>query len=256
MAKRKDLEVRMRSLEWFHSERVLPGLWLILRLGGRAFGRFKTARFEKPFDPRVRDLMCGTARALLTDFNGLYAYTMSDEVSLLLPREWDLFGRGVEKIVSISAGLASAAFTRTYGEPAHFDSRVWLGVDEEAVIDYFRWRQADAARNALHSWCYWILRKSDVSTAEAVRRLDRSTASSKRELLTRHGVPFDQVPAWQRRGVGIYWQAYEKAGYDPIAQRPVVARRRRLAVNMDLPINEAYDALLFDILRAAEIPAS
>lgn len=32
MAKRNDLEVRMRSLEWFYCERVLPGLWLIVRL--------------------------------------------------------------------------------------------------------------------------------------------------------------------------------------------------------------------------------
>ncbi len=59
MAKPKELEVRMRSLEWFHRERVLPGLWLIVRLDGRAFGRFTATRFEKPFDPRVRDLMCG-----------------------------------------------------------------------------------------------------------------------------------------------------------------------------------------------------
>jgi tRNA(His) 5'-end guanylyltransferase len=145
MTKRKDLEARMRSLEWFHRDRVLPGLWLIVRLDGRAFGRFTATRFEKPFDPRVRNLMCGTARALLIDFNGLYAYTMSDEISLLLPRDRDLFGRVVEKIVSISAGFASATFTQACGEPAHFDSRVWLGVDEEEVIDYFRWRQADAA---------------------------------------------------------------------------------------------------------------
>ncbi len=104
VAARNDLESRMRSLEWFHHERVLPGLWLILRLDGRGFGRFTAARFEKPFGARMCDPMCGAARALLTDFQGLYAYTMSDEISLLLPREWDLFGRFVEKIVSISAG--------------------------------------------------------------------------------------------------------------------------------------------------------
>jgi tRNA(His) 5'-end guanylyltransferase len=256
MTKRKDFEARMRSLEWFHRERVLPGLWLIVRLDGRAFGHFTAARFGKPFDPRLRDLICGTARALLLDFQGLYAYTMSDEISLLLPREWDLFGRVVEKVVSISAGVASAAFTQACGEPAHFDSRVCLGVNEEAVIDYFRWRQADAARNALHSWCYWTLRKSGVSTADAVRQLDRSTVSFKTKLLSRHGITFDQVPAWQRRGVGIYWEDYKKEGYDPVAQRAVIARRRRLKVNMDLPIDEAYDALLRHILRPAPPSAS
>ncbi len=252
MTKRNDLEWRMRSLEWYHDERVLPGLWLILRLDGRAFGRFTAARFEKPFDARMRDLMCGAARALLTDFQGLYAYTMSDEISLLLPREWDLFGRVVEKIVSISAGLASAAFTRACGEPAHFDSRVWLGVDERAVMDYFRWRQADAERNALHSWCYWTLRKSGVTAAEAVRQLDRSAKSFKTALLSRHGVAFDNVVAWQRRGVGIYWESYEKEGFDPIARKAVFASRRRLTANMDLPANEDYDALVRQILTDGE----
>ncbi len=256
MAKRKDFEARMRSLEWFHRERVLPGIWLIVRLDGRAFGRFTASRFKKPFDPRMRDLMCGTARALLIDFNGLYAYTMSDEVSLLLPQEWNLFGRVVEKVVSISAGLASAVFTQACGEPAHFDSRVWLGVDEETVIDYFRWRQADAVRNALHSWCYWTLRKSGVSTADATHQLDRSTADAQCKLLTRHGITFDKLPTWQRRGVGIYWHAHEKEGYDPRAQRSVVASRRRPAVDMELPIGEDYDALLFHVLRAAAKPAS
>ena len=124
-------------------------------------------------------------------------------------------------------------------------------MNEEAVIDYFRWRQAEAARNASHSWCYWTLRKSGVGVAEAVRQLDRSTVSIKRELLSRHGVTLDDVPTWQRRGVGICWETYEKEGYNPIAQGAVFARRRRVTVNMDLPVNEAYDALLCRILQTA-----
>jgi tRNA(His) 5'-end guanylyltransferase len=162
----------------------------------------------------------------------------------------------VEKVISVSAGLASAAFTQACGEPAHFDGRIWLGVNEDEVIDYFHWRQADAARNALHSWCYWTLRKSGVSTADAVRQLDRSTVTVKSKLLSRHGVTFDNVPGWQRRGVGIYWETYEKEGYDPIAQRPVLARRRRLTANMELPIDEAYGALLRQVLHAAGKSAS
>jgi len=115
--KRKDLEARMRSLEWFHRERVLPGLWVIVRLDGRAFGRFTAAPFEKPFDPRVCDLMCDTARALLIDFQGLYAYTMSDEISLLLPPEWGLFARVAEKIISISALPAPPLLTPVASPP-------------------------------------------------------------------------------------------------------------------------------------------
>src|SRR5207249_1656476 len=67
------------------------------------------------------------------------------------------FDRKLEKVVSLSAGIASAAFTQACGVPVHFDSRVWLGADAALVVDYFRWRQADAARCALHGWCYWTL---------------------------------------------------------------------------------------------------
>ncbi len=104
--------------------------------------------------------MVGTAQALLTELGAVYAYTESDEISLLLDPGFDLFGRSVEKLVSISAGIASAAFTQATGEPAHFDSRLWLGTTVADVIDYFSWRQADAARCALNGWCYWTLRKA------------------------------------------------------------------------------------------------
>ena len=55
MIKRNDLKAGMRSLEWFHGARVLPGLWLVIPLDGRAFGRFTATRFEKPFDRRMCD---------------------------------------------------------------------------------------------------------------------------------------------------------------------------------------------------------
>jgi tRNA(His) 5'-end guanylyltransferase len=67
---------------------------------------------------------------------------------------------GREKLVSISAGLASAAFTHASGEVVCFDSRVWVGAGTEDVADYFAWRQADAAQCALNGWCYWTLRNS------------------------------------------------------------------------------------------------
>jgi tRNA(His) guanylyltransferase len=71
--------------------------------------------------------MRAAASALVEELGGLAAYTESDEISVLLHRDWDLFGREVEKLVSVSAGIASAAFTLTAGLAGHFDSRVWLG---------------------------------------------------------------------------------------------------------------------------------
>src|SRR5947209_2064278 len=119
--KHDDIEERMRALEYFHSLRILPGVWPVIRVDGRGFTRLTASRFEKPFDLKFRDRMVETARALLEELQGRYAYTESDEISVLLPPEWDLFDREVEKAVSVSAGIASAAFTHALGEAAHFD---------------------------------------------------------------------------------------------------------------------------------------
>jgi tRNA(His) 5'-end guanylyltransferase len=155
---RKDIEARMRELEYFRRLQLVPGAWTVLRLDGRGFTRFTAARFDKPFDVRLRDLMTAAARSVMEDFQGLYAVTHSDEISIVFPPKWEMFDRRLEKLVSISAGLASAAFTQACGETAHFDSRAWLDVSEQNVVEYFRWRQEEAARCALHGWCYWTLR--------------------------------------------------------------------------------------------------
>lgn len=109
--KKPSLEKRMRALEYFHDLRLLPRAWPVVRVDGRSFSRFTDTRFEKPYDETFRDLMLATAKTLLEELHGIYAYTQSDEISVLFPPTWDLFDREVEKIVSVSAGIASAAFT-------------------------------------------------------------------------------------------------------------------------------------------------
>ncbi len=119
-----EFEKKMRALEYFHGVRLLPGVWAVVRVDGHSFSRFTSARFEKPFDERFHDLMVQTTKLLLEQIGGIYAYTESDEISLLLPPSWDLFDREHEKVVSLSAGVASSAFSLACGAPAHFDSQV------------------------------------------------------------------------------------------------------------------------------------
>ena len=189
-----EFEARMRAFEYFHNLRILPDAWVVLRVDGRGFSRFTEARFEKPFDERFHAMMVATASALLEQVQGAYAYTESDEISVLLRRDWDQFDRSLEKAVSISAGIASSAFTLACGEAAHFDSRVWVAPSAEHVVDYFRWRQSDATRCALNGWCYWTLRKEGKSVRETTRLLDRMKVSEKNELLFARGVNFNDLP--------------------------------------------------------------
>ncbi|MBA2396385.1 MAG: hypothetical protein H0V70_26970 [Ktedonobacteraceae bacterium] len=149
-----DFEKRMRAHEYFHALRCLPGAWVVLCLDGHGFTYFTSIVFEKPIDQHFRDWMRETSRVLLEKLHGIYAYTESDEISILFRPDWDLFDREVEKIVSLSASIASATFTFACKQIVHFDSRIWIGVDKEQVIDYFRWCQEDASRCALNGWCH------------------------------------------------------------------------------------------------------
>ncbi|GAA4601466.1 tRNA(His) 5'-end guanylyltransferase [Actinoplanes octamycinicus] len=237
-------EAGQRAREYFHRLTVLPGAWTVLRLDGRGFSRFTEEHFGKPFDERFAGHMVSTAETLLGELGGRYAYTESDEISVLLDPGSGLFGRGVEKLVSVSAGLASAAFSLAVGKPAHFDSRVWLGTGVGDVADYFSWRQADAARCALNGWCYWTLRKAGKSRREATRELDGASTADKNELLFRHGINFNEVPAWQRRGVGLWWERVPHTGHDPVRDMAVTTERRRLRVERELPMKDGYRELI------------
>lgn len=241
-------ERKMRSLEYFHSLRLLPDAWVVIRVDGRGFSRFTESRFEKPFDLEFHQAMVQTASALLEGLHGIYAYTESDEISVLFLPSWDLFDRSLEKVVSISASIASATFTHIYASVVNFDSRVWLGVNESQVVDYFRWRQADATRCALNGWCYWTLRKAGESARSATAILDGKSVAFKNELLFQHGINFNELPTWQRRGTGLYWENYEKQGYNPVQGKEVVTKRRRVKVDEELPMKEGYETFISRLL--------
>ena len=34
-------------------------------------------------------------------------------------------------------------------------------------------------------------------------------------------INFNDLPLWQRRGIGLYWQSYQKTGTNPLTQEAV-----------------------------------
>jgi tRNA(His) 5'-end guanylyltransferase len=118
-------------------------------------------------------------------------------------------------------------------------------------VDYFRWRSEDAHRNALNGHCYWTLRRQGKSVAEATQHLERLSVADKNELLFRNGVNFNDLPHWQKRGVGLYWETYDKQGFNPLTGEPAVALRRRIRVELDLPMKDQYGAFIEEILHVS-----
>ncbi len=246
-----DLDNKMRVFETAADLCVLPGMFMVARLDGRSFTRLTkdVCQFEAPFDERFRDLMVSTTESIMNcGFRVLYAYTQSDEISLLFDPEEQLFGRKLRKYDSILAGEASAEFSLKLGRPACFDCRISQLPTSELVVDYFRWRNEDAARNALSAWCYWTLRKDGQNEQQATKSLLGLSVSQKNELLFQSGINFNDLPNWQKRGVGFYWEEYDQPAMNPITKEKVTARRRRLHTDFDLPMQDDYSQFVRSIV--------
>jgi tRNA(His) guanylyltransferase len=246
-----ELDTRMRVFETTHDHCVLPGLWMVARIDGRGFTRLtrEVHRFDAPYDERFRDLMVTTTSHLMNcGFRTVYGYTQSDEISLLLDRDENGFNRKLRKYDSILAGEASAKFALSLGAHAAFDCRISQLPSEELVVDYFRWRQEDAHRNALNAHSYWLLRKQGQSATQATKALARLSVADKNELLFRNGINFNEVPGWQKRGIGLYWEEYQKEGVNPITSQTVAALRRRIQTEYELPMKDGYGEFIRGLL--------
>lgn len=245
------LDKEMREYEQSLDQVIPSDLYMAARLDGRSFTRLTKdiCQFEAPFDIRFRDMMIHTVKNLMDcGFRVIYGFTQSDEISLLFHSQENTFGRKVRKYNSTLAGAASAAFSLQLGQQAVFDCRMIPLPTIERVQDYFLWRQEDARRNALNSHCYWILRKEGMSAQEATKDLDCRTTENKMEFLACHDVPFDTLPSWQKRGVGIRHTEYEKIGYNPKKREHVITTRREISVEYELPIQDEYASFIKSIL--------
>jgi tRNA(His) guanylyltransferase len=238
-----DLDARLRVFETAHDHCALPGIYLVARLDGRNFTRLtkEVHDFERPFDERFRDLMVGTVQHLMQcGFRVRYGYTESDEISLLLDPAEDAFGRKLRKYHSILAGEASAKFSLLLGSMGAFDCRIAQLPRADDVADYFRWRAEDALRNALNAHCYWLLRTEGDTQVGATGRVSGLSTAEKHELLFQRGINFNNLPAWQKRGLGVYWRMADREGFNPVTQQPTLTLRRELHTDFELPVREAY----------------
>jgi len=75
-----------------------------------------------------------------------------------------------------------------------------------------------------------------LSENEAAIKLRNMKASSIHELVFQNGVNLAETPAWQRCGVLVFRETYEKKGFDPIKKADIMTQRTKIVQEWDTPI--------------------
>lgn len=239
-----DLDSKIREFEIYSSKKIIPDVYFALRLDGRSFSKLtENLGYARPFDENFKRTMISVSSGLQEEFNSLLSYTQSDEISLVFDKNTDLFNRRVEKLLSTAASYASCKFSlkaNLEDQVVMFDSRLIVLPNKENIVDYLHSRHIDAVRNALNSWCYWTLRKDGNSERKATSIPYNKNKVFKNELLFQHDINFNNLPLWQRRGILLLWEEYEKNGIDPRSNEEKIAIRRRIKANEELPTGDEF----------------
>lgn len=184
------------------SEQVLPeNMPIVARIDGHNFSSLTDDHFEKPFDPEFESLMNATGKAVMEYCTETkLAYIQSDEISIVIRPSHEPFLAGrTQKLASLLASHASAAFTSEFGNPATFDCRVFV-MPKWEVSDYFEWRQQDAWSNCLHSTLFYELAE-EADRSFATERLQGMDNSEKQEMLFhKFGINANDIPTHRKRG--------------------------------------------------------
>lgn len=223
MGKKTSLADRMKGYEACYETKVPERSYIIIRLDGKNFSKY-TKMFEKPFDDILSNVMDAATIELCSKMHPKFAYTQSDEISLLfttidnIDAETPFEGK-VQKLASISASILTAAFNAkmlrmistfkyTPSEliykiqtglldeiKATFDARVFVIPDFREVGNYFVWRQQDCTRNSVSMAASAYF--SDNQTK------NKSGAEKQEMLFQEKGINWNDYKVKYKRGVVI-----------------------------------------------------
>lgn len=224
----------MKAREIYSDLRVFPPF--AVRIDGRGFRR-ALSDFKKPYDEIFAKAMADCVECFFRDsgLNPLFAFTFSDEINLFF---YEMpYNYRIEKIDSIIPSFFSSALTIRLDlkKSVSFDSRI-IPLGKEDIYRYLVWRQAETWRNHVSSYGYYMLRKTGLSENEAAGQLKNMKASAIHELVFKHGINLAQTPAWQRCGVLVFRETYEKKGYEPLKKIEVTTQRTKIIQEWNTPI--------------------
>ena len=69
-----------------------------------------------------------------------------------------------------------------------------------------------------------------------------------KQILFERGINYNDLPLWQKRGIGMYFRDEQRQGFNPITQEITSCVRHALHVEMELPIGQEYSQLINKII--------
>ena len=227
----------MKEFEVYSSLKVPKNSKIIVRLDGRSFHKLaRDLKLVKPYDDDFYEVMSKVCRDMFEEFSAEFAYSFSDEISLLLntvPFE----GR-IEKINSVMASFAASSFVMHYDKefkkPPAFDSRI-IPITDGDILGYFKWRQDESWRNCVNSYGISYL-KSKYSNSEANDKIKGMNLSDIHEFLFENGVNLNDVENYKKRGIAVYRKNKKVMGFNKKENKNQTSYRSYVYTDWQLPI--------------------
>jgi tRNA(His) 5'-end guanylyltransferase len=201
-----------------------PAAFTVVRLDGRGFTRRANA-YHRPFDPRFHLGMRQATEVLIAETPAVLAHTASDEISLVFPPNGEWFGHRASKWLSVLAGVASSALTRSMtlmDGAVSVDAKAFRATSEAEVLAYLDERARSSYRNMVNGRVFFGLIAQGKSPAGA-QRAGMNLSGAERAAF----VPND-APGWERVGALVGYQSVGRTGVDPRTGRQVPVTRRVL----------------------------
>ncbi len=200
MTESMSLGDRMKRYEGAFSHTLPRRIPVIIRVDGKAFHTFTRRRFGRGWSAEFSRMMAHVALSSLREIQGCsLGYVQSDEISFLLTDYRTIstdawFGNEINKMVSVSASLASSVLSQMTGDRVQFDSRAF-SVPQDEVCNYFIWRQRDATRNAI------LMAGQEYYSHNQLH--GKSCTEIQEMLFTEKGVNFNDYPVMRKRGIVV-----------------------------------------------------
>lgn len=208
-----------------------------------------TSFMKKPFDPIFVESMHNTAVALCEQLTNVeFAYVQSDEINLLLidykkitAGQWQ--SGNVQKMVSLSASIATIEFNRVYTHAIlnhseldaesidQYSSRInkmtfdacAFNIPESEITNYFIHRQTECSKNSVQA------AGSFYFAAEKLQNLNNITIQEKLKGI---GINWNNYPIFFKRGICTKKEEYTV--HDEYKDEDIV--RTRWIIDYEIPV--------------------